>query len=266
MNDYDPNDIKWQGGDFDEDREPEQPKAGELSVIQFILHNKNHVVVGYLRLKDGWTQFAERGEWGKELCWVYPCPVKWHHWHCDIIDRLKKESERLYQETLQMADANANQLIENDKLQTELAKLEEQLIKMCRVFHAMDCICKRCNIVKERAAKGVEDMGFTPAEQPDAGEKVKWKNEFVERLRKRYDGSLGNRDLDVVELCNIINRIERFYCDIIDRLQAENTILNNRLSDLAAKGMEDMGFTPAEQPKKKWEPEDTPLRSYEGYK
>lgn len=42
----------------------------------------------------------------------------------------------------------------------EINELREQLIQMCRVFHAEDCICKWCNIVKERAEKGVADMGF----------------------------------------------------------------------------------------------------------
>ena len=60
-------------------------------------------------------------------------------------------------------------------LKDHIAKLEEQLIKMCRVFHAADCICKWCNIVKERAGKGVEDMGFTPAEPPK--KKNGWKPE-----------------------------------------------------------------------------------------
>lgn len=46
---------------------------------------------------------------------------------------------------------------------SEINELREQLIKLCRVFHAEDCICKWCNIVKERAEKG--KMGFTPAEQ-----------------------------------------------------------------------------------------------------
>jgi hypothetical protein len=46
------------------------------------------------------------------------------------------------------------------QLQAENTALREQLIQLCRVFHGEDCVCKWCNIVKERAAKGVGEMGF----------------------------------------------------------------------------------------------------------
>ena len=51
-------------------------------------------------------------------------------------------------------------------LMESVESLREQLIQMCRVFHAEDCVCKWCNIVKERAAKSMEEMGFKPVEQP----------------------------------------------------------------------------------------------------
>lgn len=64
------------------------------------------------------------------------------------------------------------------------------------------------------------------AKATEAGEFVK--NEFVERLRKRYDG----RDLDVVELCDIIDRLEREALTTLGtniRLKAEYNKLEEKL-------------------------------------
>lgn len=101
--------------------------------LKFTLHNKTHEVVGYLRLKNGWTQFATKD---KPDQWVYPCPFKWNHHHCDIIDRQAGELERaedleaitnarctrLHEQIKQRIEIIGKMTIERGKLQAELEK------------------------------------------------------------------------------------------------------------------------------------------------
>lgn len=69
----------------------------------------------------------------------------------------KKEVER--------QERNITEVVDFVKqIEAENKQLREQLTQMCRVFHMEDCVCKWCNIVKERAAKGMEKMGFEPVE------------------------------------------------------------------------------------------------------
>ncbi len=70
---------------------PEEPPEGELKVT---LHDKEHQIAGYFRLKDGWIQFATKE---KPNDWAWPCSFKWNHHHCDIIDRLTAELKKLTQ-------------------------------------------------------------------------------------------------------------------------------------------------------------------------
>jgi uncharacterized phage protein (TIGR01671 family) len=48
------------------------PKGVKMREIKFRLLNDNKIV-GYLRLKDGWTQFQAIGR----NDWYYPCNFKW---------------------------------------------------------------------------------------------------------------------------------------------------------------------------------------------
>jgi hypothetical protein len=51
---------------------------------------------------------------------------------------------------------NAQQVLIMASLEKEITALREQLISLCRIFHGEDCVCKWCNIVKERAGKAVK--------------------------------------------------------------------------------------------------------------
>lgn len=71
------------------DCKPEEPKAVELKVT---LHNKEHQIAGFFRLKDGWIQFATKD---KPNDWAWPCSFRWDHHHCDIIDRQAEQLQKL---------------------------------------------------------------------------------------------------------------------------------------------------------------------------
>ena len=76
-----------------------------------------------------------------------------------------------------------------------------RLLKSCVIFLDDGEVTKRAIEKQSRYNnQAIAALESEPAVEP---------NEFVERLRKRYDGSLFSRDLDVVELCDIIGRQNR---------------------------------------------------------
>lgn len=78
---------------------------------------------------------------------------------CDMLDRLERENKEKMDIIAKGFNEAAETLLEPLKIQLatkdeDIAGLQEQLIKMCRVFHSIDCVCKWCNIAKERAVAG----------------------------------------------------------------------------------------------------------------
>lgn len=84
------------------------------------------------------------------------------------IDRLEREAtardiriKRFKQGQKSIIDDTIKAHAQNEELHAQLAakdeaieNLQEQLIKMCRVFHSIDCMCKWCNIARDRAVAG----------------------------------------------------------------------------------------------------------------
>lgn len=109
---------------------------------------------------------------------------------------------------------------------------------------AKEILLKRCAELNPRSQ--TEPIPFV--EQPKAGEFVKdWRKSREKHIEVKTPTDNPQFYLKWLEA-----KTDEA-CVIIDRLEQDNKILHKRLSDLAAKGMKEIGFTPTEQPKIEFE-------------